>query len=147
VAADTPQSTVSVNLGGEGTSGIAVVNTQCAVNTSLNMLLTGDEVTGDWVQPIGGTNSAVANAVNGTAVAPVLGGNAAVNSTTDSNATDVGGNAAGVGGNAAGVGSNATNAGGDADGTSANTGNTGLIISPETASAVGSPVPAPDTGA
>lgn len=72
VAASAPSSTVSVNLGGEGASGIAVVNTQCAVNTSLNMLLTGEEASGGWVQPGGASNSVGGDAVNGTAVAPML---------------------------------------------------------------------------
>lgn len=64
-----PQSSVSVTLGGNTTSGVAVVNTQCAVNGSLPMLSV--DGAGSWVgaSGIGGLGSDAVNSTAGDSVA------------------------------------------------------------------------------
>lgn len=116
------QSSVSISLGGEGSTGVAVVNTQCAVNGSLSMLLTGTDATGRWVQP-GASGSSDGNTTTTTTGGNTTtgggggGGNAALNgggnatNTTAASSPAVGENMAGgrnTGGAGGQTGSNAT---------------------------------------
>lgn len=126
-------SSVSISLGGEGATGVAVVNTQCAVNGSLSMLLTGTDATGGWDQPRGtgssdGNTTTTTTGGNSTTTAAAGGGFAALNSggnaanMTAVSSPAVGENTAGVnntGGPDGQTGSNATTnaVGGNAAGT------------------------------